>query len=196
MTITFENDNDVIVYTFERIISYARKHQYIFVAQSVWWLASIVGSTEGLVIHIDNFNKRTNIIERGVSTIPCNAQKELRFDTTLSHIHPDGLFQVRTAVSDIAEQSRQNLRVQGSETSGNSKDKLHDKVLENCEKLLQESAFEKKKIAKLNLKITKKLLKDQPNNNYHTQTAGIENSELRRRKAAGECERCAWPQDR
>jgi hypothetical protein len=29
-----------------------------------------------------------------------------------------------------------------------------------------------------------------------TQTQGIDRSELRRRKAAGECQRCAWPQDR
>jgi len=43
MTITCEKDNDVIVYTLERIISYATTNQYIFVAQYVWWLFSIVG---------------------------------------------------------------------------------------------------------------------------------------------------------
>jgi hypothetical protein len=35
-----------------------------------------------------------------------------------------------------------------------------------------------------------------PIKSYGTQTAGIEGSELRRRKAAGECHRCAWPQGR
>ena len=54
MTLTFENDKDVIVYVLERIISHARKHQYIFVAQSIWWIASVIGLTEGLATHIDN----------------------------------------------------------------------------------------------------------------------------------------------
>jgi hypothetical protein len=31
---------------------------------------------------------------------------------------------------------------------------------------------------------------------FGTQTEGIDGSELRRRKAAGECQRCAWPQDK
>jgi hypothetical protein len=43
MTITFANDNDVIVYALEKIISYTRKSQQIFVAQCMWWLASIIG---------------------------------------------------------------------------------------------------------------------------------------------------------
>jgi len=59
MTLTFENDNDVIVYALEKIISYARKNQYIFVAQSAWWLAATIGLTEGLVTHIDNLRKRS-----------------------------------------------------------------------------------------------------------------------------------------
>jgi hypothetical protein len=58
MTITFENDNDIILYAFQKVISYARKNQQIFVAQCVWWLASIIGLEQGLVIHIDNLQKR------------------------------------------------------------------------------------------------------------------------------------------
>jgi hypothetical protein len=58
MTITFENNNDVIICAFEKVISYARKNQQIFVAQCVWWLASIIGLEQGLVIHIDNLQKR------------------------------------------------------------------------------------------------------------------------------------------
>jgi hypothetical protein len=54
MTITFEHDSDVIVYALEKVISYARKTQQVFVAQCVWWLASIIGLEHGLVIHIDN----------------------------------------------------------------------------------------------------------------------------------------------
>jgi hypothetical protein len=43
MTITFANDNDVIIYALEKILSYARDTQYIFLAQSVWWITSIIG---------------------------------------------------------------------------------------------------------------------------------------------------------
>jgi hypothetical protein len=54
MTITFESDKDVIVYALEKIISYARNNQYIFLAQSIWWISSTIGLQEGLVIYIDN----------------------------------------------------------------------------------------------------------------------------------------------
>jgi hypothetical protein len=54
MTITFENNNDVIVYDLEKVISFARRTQYVFVAQCVRWLAFIIGLEQGLVIHIDH----------------------------------------------------------------------------------------------------------------------------------------------
>jgi len=59
MTFTFENDNDVIVYALEKIISYARNNQYIFLARSVWWISSIIGLQQGLIIHIDNLRNRS-----------------------------------------------------------------------------------------------------------------------------------------
>jgi hypothetical protein len=43
MTITFEYESDVIAYAFEKVLSYARRNQQIFVAQCIWWLASIIG---------------------------------------------------------------------------------------------------------------------------------------------------------
>jgi hypothetical protein len=61
MTITFENDNDVMVYTLEKIILYARRTQQIFVAQCVWWLASIIGLEQGLIIFIDNLQSRDEV---------------------------------------------------------------------------------------------------------------------------------------
>jgi hypothetical protein len=45
----------------EKIISYARDNQYIFLAQSVWCISSIIGLQEGLVIFIDNLEVRKNI---------------------------------------------------------------------------------------------------------------------------------------
>jgi hypothetical protein len=59
MTITFGNDNDVILYALEMIISHARRTQQIFVAQCFWWLASIIGLDQGLVTsYIDNQQSR------------------------------------------------------------------------------------------------------------------------------------------
>jgi hypothetical protein len=58
MTITIENDNDVIVYALEKVISYASKTQQVFVAQCISWLASIIGLEQDVVIHIDNQRAR------------------------------------------------------------------------------------------------------------------------------------------
>jgi len=67
MTITFENDNDVIVYTLEKGISYAWRSQQIFAANRVWWLASIIGLEHGLVVYIDNLERRSNETTVGTS---------------------------------------------------------------------------------------------------------------------------------
>ena len=61
MTITFETDNDVIVYALEKIISCAQDNHYIFVAQSVRWIASITALQQGLVIFTDNLDQRASI---------------------------------------------------------------------------------------------------------------------------------------
>jgi hypothetical protein len=61
MTVTFDNDNDLIVYALEKIISYARQSQQIFVAQCVWCLASIIGLEQGLVNYIDNIQSRNEV---------------------------------------------------------------------------------------------------------------------------------------
>jgi hypothetical protein len=61
MTVSFENDNDVIIYALEKIISYARRTQQIFVAHCVWWLASIIGLEQGLVNYIDNIQSRVDV---------------------------------------------------------------------------------------------------------------------------------------
>lgn len=73
MTISFENDNNVIIYALEKIISFAWENQYIFVAQCIWWIVSIIGLQSGLVIHIDNLAMRSEIncrYTREISTTP------------------------------------------------------------------------------------------------------------------------------
>jgi hypothetical protein len=92
MPITFENDNDVIVYAFEKVIFYARNTQQIFVAQCVWWLASIIGLEQGLVNYIDNRQARyeANILPEkipvsteSVLAVPREIQEDKSQDTML-----------------------------------------------------------------------------------------------------------------
>jgi len=54
MSITFQNDSDVIVYAVEKVISYARRPKQVFDAQSVWWIAQLIGLEHDVKIHIDN----------------------------------------------------------------------------------------------------------------------------------------------
>jgi len=111
MTITFENDNHVIVYGLERIISYARENQYIFLAQSIWWIASVIGLQQGLLIHIENLKNREPIIpdttSRAISVTrtKCDQKDE-------GKVHPDRIGQTdnerETSVTprDLAEDQR------------------------------------------------------------------------------------------
>jgi hypothetical protein len=41
MLISFESNNDIIVYALEMILSFASINWYLFLAQSVWWISSI-----------------------------------------------------------------------------------------------------------------------------------------------------------
>jgi hypothetical protein len=86
MSITFENENDVIVYALEKIITFARNNRYIFLAQSVWWISSILGLQQGLIVHIDNIRERSNIRDqetREISATPRDLQSE-RADIVLN----------------------------------------------------------------------------------------------------------------
>jgi hypothetical protein len=90
MTMTFENDNDVIVYTLEKVIAYARRTQQIFVVQCVWWLASIIGLEQGLIIYIDNLQKQQDIL------LPTEVDKEAPGH---QQIHPDRVPQISSRKS-------------------------------------------------------------------------------------------------
>jgi len=61
MTITFEDDKDIIVYALETIISYDTKNLFIFLAQSIWWLSLIMGVQQRLVFYLDNLKVQGNI---------------------------------------------------------------------------------------------------------------------------------------
>jgi hypothetical protein len=64
MTITFENDNNVVVYALEKLIMFAKLHDYIFVAHCIWSLASVMGPEQGLIIHIDNLQQGYDLAHR------------------------------------------------------------------------------------------------------------------------------------
>ena len=122
MTITFENNDNVIVYTLEKIISYAKDNQFIFLAQSVWWISSMIGLQQGLILHIDNLRIRseirsqgggislareappqvrershsvdTNFNRREVSVTPQDIQEHRRFSILSDYNHPGRIFRV------------------------------------------------------------------------------------------------------
>jgi len=111
MTITFQNENDVIVYALEKIIRYARKHQYIFVAQSVWWIALVTGLTKGLITHIDNLRIRSEAGQAPAEVEPPSLTKEtvsgpqdhFIIDTRGSQVHPERIPQVDNTINDSYE---------------------------------------------------------------------------------------------
>jgi len=111
MTITFENDNHVIVYALKKIISYARDKQYIFVAQCVWWLAFNVGLQQGLIIYIGNLKEWAHIGDRLLPSTPEGFEDNLTIHISNNEagVHPDrndqtlDIREVYTAPRDLTE---------------------------------------------------------------------------------------------
>jgi len=79
MSFTFENDNEVIVYALETNISYAADTQYIFLAQRIWWISSMIGLQQGLIVHIDILRIRSEIRSQGGGiSLACDAPPQAR----------------------------------------------------------------------------------------------------------------------
>jgi hypothetical protein len=71
MTITFQDDKDVIIYALEKIVSFARENQFLFVANCAWWIAGILDLDSGLISFIDNLESRKRAYQpREISNIP------------------------------------------------------------------------------------------------------------------------------
>jgi len=190
---TFETDNDAIVYALERIISYARKNQYIFLTQRIWWIASIIGLQQGLVLLIKNLWEQSEAYQ-APSINQCDRD----------NIHPDGISRIKMLIPDLESPNYSSSRDTSESKSGQlstSEDSLHNQILDNCEELLWQSKQERKKVARRNLQISKEISgkfsqRKKSRKSYKDQVKGIDKSELARRQAAGECQRCAWPEDR
>jgi hypothetical protein len=111
MTLTFENDNDVIVYTFEKIIAFARREQYLFVANCVWWIAGVIGLDQGLITFIDNLESRKEIVDiRAISETPRDIARSVSPDKQESTYTPDPLRRTRTGRINPLPQSKTQLR--------------------------------------------------------------------------------------
>jgi len=175
MPVTFENDDDIIVYALERVISHARRTQHIFVAQCVWWLASVLRLEQELAFHIDRIQGHRDIdLQEQRSREVTPADKDLVVN------------QYADQVLDIAEEylkeSRRLREIVASKASGKTKagqrnpSKVSKKYLKKSERRPRVDTI-------------------RPQRDL-SKTEGIDVSEISRRKIAGECLRCAWPSDR
>ena len=177
MTISLENDNHVIVYAMEKVISYARSTQQMIVAQCGRWLASIIGLEPGLIIHIDNLRERLII-----TTTPWDIQEEQSLSSSTSDFQED---------SEELKSERQDKILEDSEEVFQSSQRLRE--------IASLKATSKTHSGCINpLGSTKKSLRIQKlhfNRNY-LKTEGICLIEIDSRKEKGECFRCAWPSDR
>jgi hypothetical protein len=193
MTITFENDNDVLVYSLEKIISYARDNQYIFLAQSVWWISLVIGLQSELVSHIDHLRIRGDISKLAI-VLDWPNKPEIFSTQTKSLSGKDSCYIHPSRLAAIQEPSGQDSDYRDDSVSTTETD-IHNEVIENCELFLEQSKQERKAIGRKNQQ-ARRIVKRNANKlikTFGTQTQGIDDSELRRRKAAGECQRCAWP---
>jgi hypothetical protein len=116
MTITFESDKDVIVYALEKIISFARDNQCIFLGQSIWWISSIIGLQEGLVIYIDNLKVRDNTH----STKEVLDTSEGGLSIVDPVVHPDRIHQI--------QHSKDSYIASDTESNGTTETDIHNDV--------------------------------------------------------------------
>jgi hypothetical protein len=179
MTITFENDNDVIIYALEKVISYARRTQQIFVAQCIWWLASIIELDQELVNYIDNLQSRLNVTiipdkgpsgKRTISPAPRDNQEDQRRD------------QVIKECEEFLRDSKKQREVSNLQESGKT----------------QTGRINPLKATKDSLRVSKqrKVRGQQPSGRQEHKCSGIGEAEIQRKTATGECLRCAWPINR
>lgn len=101
-------------------------------AHCVWWLASVTGLEQGLVVHMDNLRKQSKLLlvkdrelsagsatsmqERrqsssiaisrqagGISSVPRDIQEESRVINDKRNIHPDRVHQVQDTNIDVSD---------------------------------------------------------------------------------------------
>jgi hypothetical protein len=117
MTVTFENDSDVIVYAFEKLISFARDNQYLFVANCVWWIAGVTGLDSGLTIFIENLESRREAYQpRGISSTPRDIARGVSPEDESNNYIPDPLRGTRKGkINPIPKMKRQLKKARQAE---------------------------------------------------------------------------------
>jgi hypothetical protein len=169
---TFTKDNDVIVYTFEKVLSYARRNQQIFLAQCIWWLASVIGLDRGLIIHIINLRLREEIDKS-----ECRNESELLNDTSTScELEQPDI--VLNECEEYMHESQQLRDIANLRTAMKAKTS-HINPIKASKRILPRSTR-----------------KAQSSGNNISKTEGIPESEINRKKLAEEWLRCAWPINR
>jgi hypothetical protein len=145
----------------------------------VWWISSILGLQQGLVINIDNLKAQKNI-----------SKHEIGIESAPPGVHPNRVLNLRG--------SEDSQYTSDGDLISTTENDIHNEVIDNCEAFLKQSKEERKDIGRMTRKTSRAIKRKgkKPIKTYGTQTEGIDGSELRRRKAAGECHRCAWPRDR
>jgi hypothetical protein len=179
MTITFESDKDVIVYALEQIIAFARNNQYIFLAQSIWWISSIIGLQEGLIIYIDNLQSREEV--NLAKDVHDTSDGEIPTSSPL--IHPSRTHQIQCSENSYIESDL--------ESDSTTETNIHNEVIDNCEAFLAQSQEERKAVGRFTRQASRRVKRKadrivkrkakKPIRTFGTQTEGIDGSQLRRR---------------
>jgi hypothetical protein len=114
MTVTFEDDNSIVIYALEKILWFTRQNQYIFVAQGVWLITPLVAINEGLASHIDSLHHQSHIEvpellgslrdNRGdpIDESPTSVE-EIRHSPEVSYVHLNRVPKVQATNSDVCE---------------------------------------------------------------------------------------------
>jgi len=185
MPVTFKNDNDIIVYALECVIAHARQTQQIFVAQCMWWQASIFGLERELVFHLDKLQgeKDTTKLQGEGDTIPQEQLPPEVSATPRDLIEDQRIDQVLDCTEQYLRESKRLRKSAAVEVSGQT---ATGRI--NPSKRTRKSLRKERRISKV---VATNKEKD-----CNSKIEGIDDSEVKRRKAAGVCLRCAWPSDR
>jgi len=175
MPVTFENDNAIIVYALECVIAYARRTQQIFVAQCVWWLASIIGLEWELVSHIDKFH--------GERDPP--PQEQLPWEVSATHRDLAEDQRIDQVLDNTDQYLRESRRLREITALKVSRETITGRI--NPTRKSKKFQRQSKRVSKA------AAIKEQKN---YSKTDGIDDCEISRRNAAGERLRCAWPFDK
>jgi len=204
MPVTFENNNDIIVYALECVVAHATRTQQIFVAPCVWWLASSIGLEQELVSHIDKLQGISDMI-RPQDERDTNKPQDER-DTNKPQDERD---------TNKPQDERDTNNPQHERDTNKPQDEMNTTMLQDGRDCTQQYLRESKRLREIAaLKVSghtatgrinplgrfekssrraRRIPKDVAIN---SKTEGINVKEISRTKAAGECLRCAWPSDR